>query len=100
MATNCMSLAKLTVYTTISMSMYEIGKFIVAIQVYSTLCSLQQIVVTSLQVYSTSDSLTANCWYLQVTDQSVSYYTFSLLTVCFSTNQRAITLFHCWSANQ
>ena len=46
---------------------------------------------------------------LQVTDQSESYYTFTLLTVCFSTNQRAITLltvlqtirgllhfFHCW----
>ena len=37
---------------------------------------------------------TANCWYLQVTDQSLSYYTFALLTVCFSTNQTAITLFH------
>ena len=29
------------------------------------------------------------------TDKSVSYYTHALLTVCFSTNQRAITLLHC-----
>ena len=94
------------------MSMYEIGKFIVykftvhyivyskllllTSLVYSTLDSLQQIVGTynfvtdqSLSYYTcTVDSLFFN--------QSESYYTFSLLMVCFSTNQRAITLFHCW----
>ena len=68
-------------YTTVSMSMYEIGKFIVCkftvhCVVYSKLLSL-----TSLQVYSTSDSL----------QQIVGTYK-SL------TNQWAITLFHCWQS--
>ena len=62
-------------------------KFTVHCIVYSKL-----LLLTSLQVYSTLDSL--HCYYLQVTDQSVSY-TFTLLTVCSSTNQRAISLLHC-----
>ena len=28
----------------------------------------------------------------------MSYYTHALLTVCFSTNQKAITLLHCWQS--
>ena len=72
---------------TISMSMYEIGKFVV----YKFTVDLHCIVYSKLliQVYSTLDSL-QQCCYLQVTDQSlhsctvdslssnqsVSYYTF------------------------
>ena len=53
-------------------------------QVYSTLDSLQQIVAMyKLQVYSTLDSLQQIVATLQVTDQSVSFYTFAMLTVCF-----------------
>ena len=54
-------------------------------QIYSIMYSLQQIVVTNkLQNYSKLDSLKQIvATLLQVTDQSVSYYTFSLLTVCF-----------------
>ena len=36
-----------------------------------------------LQVYSTLDSLQQIVATLQVTDQSVSFYTFAMLTVCF-----------------
>ena len=61
--------------------MYEIAKFMV--YKFTVYCL----------VYSTL--------LLQVTDQSVRYYTFALLTASlFSTNQRAITLLHCCSANQ
>ena len=112
-------------YTTVSMSMYERGKFIslvprprpvsitcntlayctasngklggarewgykfivykFPVQFTGIFCYLQ---VTSLQ-YSLQQIVVS---YLQVTDQSVSYYTFSLLTVCF---QPISELLHC-----
>ena len=72
------------------MSMYEIGKFMVYKFIVHYIVYSKLLLLTSLQVYSTSDSLQQIVGsYLQVTDQSVSYYTFALLTVCFS----AITLF-------
>ena len=58
--------------------MYEIAKFIV----YKF--TVYYIVYNKLKF--TSLLFTANCCYLQVTDQTVSYYTFALLTVCFVTN--------------
>ena len=53
-----------------------------SIQLVSTTVYMSFLLLTS----------TANCCYLQVTDQSVSYYTFSLLTVCF---QPISELLHC-----
>ena len=73
------------------MSMYEIGKFIV--YKFTVHCIVYSKLLLQVYKFIIHQKFTANCWYLQVTDQSVSYYTFSLLTVCFSTNQRAITLF-------
>jgi len=64
------------------------------IQVYSILYSLQQVVVTSLQVYSLQQIVAI---YKSLTNQ----WAITLLQlVCFSTNQRAITLLHCCPANQ
>ena len=73
---------------TLSISMYEIGKFIVYMFTVHCIVYSKLLLLTSLQVYSTSDSLS---WYLQVTDKSVSYYTFALLTVCFSANHMTIS---------
>ena len=92
-------------YTTISMSMYEIGKFIVykftvhcvvyskllSCVVYSKLLSL-----TSLQVYTTSDSLQQIVGTYKSLTNQWAITLLQLMRVCLSTNQIAIVLFHCW----
>ena len=71
--------------------MYEIGKFMVyKFTVHCIVYSKLLIQVTSLQYIRLSTTI---CFFVQVTDQSVSYYTFALLTVCSSTNRRAIIPF-------
>ena len=63
------------------MSMYEIGKFIVYKFTVHCIVYSKLLLLTSLQVYSTLDSL----------QQIVG--TYKLLT-----NQWAITLLHCWQS--
>ena len=81
--------------------MYEIAKFIV--YKFTVHCIVyNKLLLTSLQVYYlqqivatykfTGLLFTANCCYLQVTDQTVSYYTFALL---LSQSESYYTFLHC-----
>ena len=72
-------------FATIRLSMYEIGKFMF-IQVYSTLYSLQQIVVT---YKSLTSELHITLLHTCSTNQQGTYYTFCR-TVCSSTNHTLI----------
>ena len=73
------NVAKLTVHY--SKYVYVWDSQVYGIQVYSILYSLQQVVTSHWPI---SELLHLHCWQL----------------VCFSTNQRAITLLHRCSANQ
>ena len=62
-------------------TVYEIGKFIV--YKFIVHCVVYNKLLLQVYKFIVHQIVYSKCWYLQVTDQSVSYYTFSLLTVCF-----------------
>ena len=87
--------AKLTVHCN-KYELYEMGKFMVykfTVQFTATLLSL----TIKLKVYSTLDSLQQ----IVVTYKSltVSYYNLALLAVCFSTTQRAFYTVYMYKKN-
>ena len=101
MAINCTSRSRVQICHSLMLSqivwenmlLIMVYKFTVHCIVYSKLLSLKShCSISELLHFCSVDSLFFN--------QSESYYMFFTIESLFSTNQRAITLFHCCSANQ
>ena len=65
-------------------------------QVDSTLHKYEH--VWDSQVYGIHGIQVYSKMLIQVTDQSLNYYIYALLTVCFQLIKRALTLLHCWQS--